>query len=216
MNDDLQLLIEKIDYLTEQAEAQRRRQEAMEELLHDLAPMARQAMQIAATELEEIGDDVTLEDALYLGKRLLRDVKLLSGMLESLESGVELAGDMQRLAQPAFIELIQRLDVLERRGYFAFATEAAQIVDRVVSEFSREDVQALGDNIVTILKTVRQMTQPEIMAMASSAFTRLEEPVSDDISTWALLRELRDPDVRRGTARLLHMVKGFAQPVSES
>ncbi|MDL1902539.1 DUF1641 domain-containing protein [Anaerolineae bacterium CFX9] len=216
MTEEMRLLIDKIDYLTEQAEAQRRRQEAVEELLRDLAPVARHAMQIATTELDEISGDVSLEETLLLVKRLLRSVKLLSGMLESVESGVELAGEVQRLAQPAFIELIQRLDALERRGYFAFATEAARIIDRIVSEFSREDVQALGDNIVTILSTVRQMTQPEIMAMANNAFARLEEPVSGEVSTWALLRELRDPEVRRGTARLLHMVRGFAQPISES
>ena len=39
------------------------------------------------------------------------------------------------------------------------------VVDRIVTGFSEEDVEALGDNVVLILQTVKEMTQPEIMAI---------------------------------------------------
>ncbi|MDX1811215.1 MAG: YkgJ family cysteine cluster protein, partial [Gammaproteobacteria bacterium] len=44
-----------------------------------------------------------------------------------------------------------------------------QMMDRIVTEFTEEDVQALSDNVVTILKTVRNMTQPDIMALANQS-----------------------------------------------
>ncbi len=210
MSDDLQALHTKLDYLTEQIEEQRRRQQVIDDLIHDMTPVANGMFQIAIDELDEIGNDVELTDVMYLLKRVLRDVRLLNGMLEQLESLVELANDLGRLSQPTFVQAVNKLDELERKGYFTFATQGASMLDRIVTEFDQADVQALGDNVVTILKTVRNMTQPEVMALVNNAVAGLETPVNEDISTWQLLREMRDPEVRKGMARLLHMVKGFA------
>ncbi len=52
---------------------------------------------------------------------------------------------------------------LEQKGYFTFARGGMRMMDNVVTSFSEEDVNRLGDNIVLILNTVKDMTQPEIM-----------------------------------------------------
>ena len=80
------------------------------------------------------------------------------------------------------------------------------------AEFSEDDVKALGDNIVTILTTLRSMTQPEIMNMTNSALNAIQdEPApAGDVSMWALLRDLNDPKVRKGMARLMNMLKVIA------
>jgi uncharacterized protein YjgD (DUF1641 family) len=57
------------------------------------------------------------------------------------------------------------------------------------------------------------MTQPEIMALANNAIGAISEsPVDtpEKVSTLDLLRELSDPQVRRGMVRLLGMVKVLA------
>ena len=80
-------------------------------------------------------------------------------------------------------------------------------------------MQALGDNIVTILTTVRNMTQPEILAMANNAVGAMKEIPADSepLSTLALLKEFNDPKVRIGLTRMLGMVKAIAdQPQPES
>ncbi|MFQ3566804.1 MAG: DUF1641 domain-containing protein [Aggregatilineales bacterium] len=213
MDSELQALHEKLDYLIEQVEAQRQRQEIWDELLRDIAPAVNDMFQLAIDELDEISPHVELRDILGLVKRLLRDARLLNDMLDKLESLVELGEDLGQLSQPAFVQLVQKLDEMERKGYFAFVSEGMYTLDRVVSEFDREDVHALGDNIVTILKTVRSMTQPEVMNMVNSAVTHLEGPIAEDVSLWHLLRQLRDPEVRKGLARILYAVKGIAQPV---
>lgn len=214
MDSELQALHEKLDYLIEQVEAQRRRQEIWDELLQDITPAVNDMFRLATDELDEISPHVELRDIVGLVKRLLRDVRLLNDMLDKLESLVELGEDLSQLAQPAFVQLVQKLDELERKGYFAFASEGMYTLDRVVSEFDRDDVHALGDNIVTILKTVRSMTQPEVMNMVNSAVTHLESPIVEDVSLWQLLRQLRDPEVRKGLARILYAVKGIAQPAA--
>ena len=82
--------------------------------------------------------------------------------------------------------------------------------------FSEDDVRALGDNIVTILTTVRNMTQPEVLALANNAISAIKPQAEiEDISTIRLIKELGDPRVRRGMARLLNMVKALDDQASD-
>jgi uncharacterized protein YjgD (DUF1641 family) len=103
------------------------------------------------------------------------------------------------------------MEELDKKGYFAFARGGMRMVDNVVCSFSEEDVNRLGDNIVLILNTVKDMTQPEIMNFVHNtllvAEKEIEKPV--DISYRALFNQMRDPAVRRGlalTMRVLHVV----------
>ena len=66
-----------------------------------------------------------------------------------------------------------------------------------------------GDNVVTILTTVRNMTQPEIMAMANNALGAIQEvpPESETPSVLTLLRELSNPRTRRGMARMISLLQ---------
>jgi uncharacterized protein YjgD (DUF1641 family) len=58
---------------------------------------------------------------------------------------------------------------------------------------------------------VRNMTQPEIMALANNAVGAIQEeiPEAATVSTWALIRELGNPKVRRGMARLINLLKAI-------
>ena len=49
-----------------------------------------------------------------------------------------------------------------------------------MNEFSEKDVDALGDNVVTILNTVKNLTQPEIMAMTNNAVQAMQEDTTQD------------------------------------
>jgi uncharacterized protein YjgD (DUF1641 family) len=123
----------------------------------------------------------------------------------------ELQHEFYPIANKMFAEAIVQFDHLEKQGYFAFGNGLGYIMERIVTEFDEADVRALGDNIVTILSTVRHMTQPETLAVANKAVEAMQaEPLTADVSTWALLRELSDPKVRRGMARMINLLKAMA------
>ena len=214
------LMLEKLDYLTQQYEERLKRQDEINELKQDLVPIANHMIKLSIDELAEIGTEFQAEDLLFLIKRLLRDAHLLVGLLDRLESVVELADETSRIGQQVFNQAVYSLDRLEREGYFTFAQGGWRIIERIVNEFSEEDIDALGENIVTILTTVRNLTQPEIMNMTNSALNAIQdEPApAGDVSMWALLRDLNDPKVRKGMARLMNMLKVIAdQPdISEN
>jgi uncharacterized protein YjgD (DUF1641 family) len=212
MDQDLALLHEKIDYLTLQLEAQNKRQRQLEELQNDLIPIANHIIKLSIDELAEIGNDFQLEDLLFLIKRLLRNTNGLLDLLDRMESVMGLTDDVNRIGQEVFNVTVETLDRFEREGYFTFLQEAWKITERIVTEFSEDDVRALGDNIVTILTTVRNMTQPEILSLANNAVEAIsaEPTIEDAPSTLKLVRELSNPQVRKGLARMLNVVKVLA------
>jgi len=214
MEADLAVLTQKIDYLTEIVEAQRKRQLELEELQRDMIPIANHMIKLSIDELAEIGNDFRVEDLLFLMKRLLRDTHMLIELMDRLESVYGLAQEFELMGKPMFNQVVEKLDQMERAGYFNFARGGWYVMERIVEEFDEEDVQALGDNIVTILQTVRNMTQPEILAFANNAIGAIsEEPanIPDKVSTLDLLKALTDPQTRRGMVRLLGMVKVLAE-----
>jgi uncharacterized protein YjgD (DUF1641 family) len=212
----------KVDHLTQLLEAQQRRQQDLDELKADLIPIGNQMLKLSIDELAEIGTEFQMEDLFFLLKRLLRNTHTLVSLLEGLEAGMGLAEEANLIGKQVFSNVVEELDQMEHKGYFAFAREGWSILDRIVTEFSEEDVRALGDNIVTILYTVRNMTQPEILELANRSLAAIQpedEITPDSVSTWSLLRELSDPKVRVGMARMLNLLKVLADqppPVSKN
>jgi uncharacterized protein YjgD (DUF1641 family) len=129
-------------------------------------------------------------------------------MLDQLESFSELSRDVMPLSEEMFLMLLSRLDEMERKGYFKFLQGGMEIMDTVVSSFTDEDVQQLGENIVLILNTVKEMTQPEIMQLLQNTATGMrEQEVPDNVSMLYLMRQFNDPSVRRGLARTMNVLR---------
>lgn len=209
-------LHEKLDYLVLKMEDYWQRQAELEELKNDIIPVANHMIKLSIDELAEIGSEFQLEDLLYLVKRLLRDTHLLVDLLNRVESMADLFDEIVPIGNQAFNQTVETLDQLERQGYFSFARAGGRIVERIVSEFSEEDVNALGDNIVLILNTVKEMTQPEIMTFVRNTLLIAEQEVDKPVDTSyrGLLRQMQDPAVRRGlalTMRVLHVVGAQAE-----
>jgi len=211
------LLMEKMDRVESHIAEQQRRQQEMEELQRDLIPIGNHMVKLAIDELAEIGSDFQSEDLFFLLKRVLRDTHLLTKLLDQLENAMELSEDMQILGKQIFNQGVLELDRLERQGYFTFAQEGWKIVERVVTEFSEEDVRALADNVVIILKTVRNMTQPEIMAIANQSVDAIREAPAENekVSAFKLVKEMGSPQVRRGMSRMLNLLKVMGESPSQ-
>ena len=187
MDKDLELLHQKLDYLTEQLEAQRQQQEGMNELMHDAVPVVNHMIKLSIDELAEIGTDFQLEDLTFLLKRVLRDTRMLVGLLDQVEAMAELAEEGQVMGKRVFHQVTMELDRLEREGYFGFARAGWSVAERAVSEFKAEDLEATGNRMIEALK---------------------EEP-PENVSIFALLRAMGDPKVRRGLYRSLNLIKAI-------
>jgi uncharacterized protein YjgD (DUF1641 family) len=211
VDERLAALSAQLEQISNELHQQRQERQRWSELVQDLEPIAGQAMTMATRQLET--DPIEIAELASLARALIRDAPVLEAWLRPLRAMSALADEVGPLATPAVASLTARLQQLDERGYFSFAREAAGVLDQVVGSFSDDDVRLLGENIVLILQTVKQMTQPEVMTMLRrTALTVQEAQVAgsdESPSTLALLRQLRDPSVRRGIAQMLTTLRAL-------
>jgi uncharacterized protein YjgD (DUF1641 family) len=202
-----------VNYLMERAEAERRRQQMWDDLFADLKPVLNDMYAATEEQLSEMQQFVTLDDILELVKRLARNTRTLNEMLDLLESAHDFVKDASPLTKEMVTEATDRLAELERKGYFGFARQSFYVIDQIVTSFSEEDVKQLGDNIVLILNTVKALTQPQMMTLLNNLTQGFHEAEAEaragklDIGYLALLRKMRDPEVRRGLAITLETLR---------
>jgi uncharacterized protein YjgD (DUF1641 family) len=211
LNQKIDALAAQVAYLTEQAQIAERGRQERAELVDDMLPVAREAMRLASEQMEDVQSFLDPQDLVRLLKKVIRHGPQLETMLDQLDSVSDLVTEMGRITKEGVATATVLMDGLERKGYFAFGKSGLRLADKVVTSFNEDDVNRLGDNIVLILNTVKDMTQPEIMNFVRStllvAEKEVEKPV--DTSTLALIRQMNDPSVRRGlalTMRVLHVV----------
>jgi len=201
----LDRLAENVEFLAEQAREQALRREMVGELISDMSPIAAQAMGTMTQELDTA--DLDMAKVIRLLKRFVESAEVLDATLAQLQSAHGLVEDIMPLTGDAFVKVTSSLADFEQRGYFTFAREGLGVLDRVVATYDEDDIRALGDNIVVILDTVKQMTQPEIMTMLSRTFDSIESTDVESASLFKLARQMRDPEIKRGLARLLGMLR---------
>jgi len=203
----------KLNIILEEIELQRQHRRMMEDLKDDLYRVGKDLYQTAVVELEEVHDHINTGDILHLGKKLLRNVNNLSRAFDQMESVRDFARDVSPLVRESILDLMKKFDEFDRKGYFQFAKEMRKAMDNVVTNYSAEDVKLLGENIVTILDTVKNLTQPDMLQAINNAvavYKNIDIKVEEKVSLMSLLKELNSPEVRRGLAVGLKFLKNLA------
>ena len=208
----------KLDILTEQVSLTARRQQEFEELKDDLQKIGTDIVQSAIVELDEVSQHFDASDILHLVKKILRNIRNISKMFDQIESVNDFIKDLAPGAKVAFLELLSTLDEMDRKGYFEFFKESTTIIDNIVTSFSPEDVRLLGDNIVSIMSTIKTLTQPDMLSAMNNAvsiYKNLDFVVDEKVSYVKLFREAKTPEMRRGIAYGIEFLKRLSGNVEQ-
>jgi uncharacterized protein YjgD (DUF1641 family) len=133
--------------------------------------------------------------------------------LSTLASLFELWDDLQPINQSIFNDLILKLDEFQSKGYFEFLKELFRIFDNIVTHFSVDEVRQLSENVVSILETVKNMTQPDVLHSMNNAiqvYRHLDVDKIEEYSIFKVIRELNKPEMKRG----IGFVVSFLQNIS--
>ncbi|NNK91090.1 MAG: DUF1641 domain-containing protein [Acidimicrobiia bacterium] len=219
--DQVSRLEQKIDALTDQvamlqleAHEARQRRGQWNELRDDLAPVAEAVMARATTEFAALEIDA---DALTRTLRtLLANIEIIERLVTRLDTIEQLLSATGEIAPSAVEKLIEGLGEIQERGYLDFARGGAEVVDRIVTSFDYDDIHALGDNVVLILNTVKEMTQPEVMHMLrrTASAARADQP--KELGVFGMMREMRDPAVKRGMGRLVGLLHSLGETTTDT
>jgi uncharacterized protein YjgD (DUF1641 family) len=135
-------------------------------------------------------------------------------MLQMAESVVDLSKDIGPVVKKMGLDTIHKMHEFEKRGYFEFFKELTGIIDNIVQHFSAEDVKLLSENVVTILETVKNLTQPEMLGAlnnAISVFKKIETDNVEEYSLWRAFNELRTPEGKKGLGFIMTFLKNITQ-----
>jgi uncharacterized protein YjgD (DUF1641 family) len=210
----LDALDRKLDLVLTEVEEVRRIRREVEELKDDLARIGKDAFSTAVAEMEEVAPFVDTGDITALLKRLVRNTNNLNELLVQVESARELLNDATPLGRQLFSDGLAKLDELDRKGYFAMGREVVRALDNVVTHFSPEDARRLADNIVVMMETFKNLTQPEMLLAVNNAmeiYRKLDFAKMEEVSLWRAFRELNKPEMRRALGFLLSFLRNLAE-----
>lgn len=215
----LDALDAKLDRVLVEVDEVRRLRRSMEELKDDLTRVARDLLSSTMTELEDVAPFVRTGDFTNLLKRLVRNTNTINELLVQLESARALVADATPLARSLFHDTLEQLNGLEQRGYFDKGRELARALDNVVTEFSVEEVRQLADNTTTILHTVKNLTQPEMLAAVDNAveiYGKIDFNTIEEYSPLKAFREINKPEMRRGLGFMIVFLRNLSAHQSKA
>jgi len=214
MQTQMDELNRKLDLVLDEIELQKKHRREMDDLKDDLMRVGTDLYSTAVTELEEVHDHLQTGDILHLGKKLLRNVNTMNKMFDQLESAKDFLEDASPLVRESIIDFMSKMDEFDRKGYFQFFNELQNVMDNVVTSFTVEDVKALGDNVVTILNTVKSLTQPDMLHSINNAvkvYNKLDIEIEENVSYFQLFKRMSTPEMRNGIAFGIKFLKSLAE-----
>lgn len=206
----LQSIDQKLNLITEELAVVRRQREELNELKQDLTIIAKDLFSTAIDEFEDIAPFVQTGDFLHLLKKILQNTQNITMVMTKFESGLDFFADAKPVTKELFSTTLEKLDEFDQKGYFHFIKELLNVADRVVGHFPEEDVKLLGDNIITILETVKELTQPEMLAAINNAvgiYKNLDPKDIPQYSIWRVMREINTPEIKRGIGFVITFLK---------
>jgi uncharacterized protein YjgD (DUF1641 family) len=213
LRERLEAIDRKLDLVLAEIDEVRRFRREVEELKDDLSRVAKDVFQTSVNELEQVAPFVQSGDFADLFKRLVRNVNNFNELLVQLEGVRDFLRDATPLARELFQDGLGRLDELDRKGYFAMGRELGRGLDQVVTSFTVEDVRRLSDNLVAILQTVKNLTQPQMLTAINNAaevYQKIDFNSVEEYSFWRAFRELNQPEMRRGLGFLIVFLRNLS------
>jgi len=210
MSEEIQVLNEKIDFLTEQVTSITYRLKAFDELKEDLALFTNDAFTEVVNFLADVDFHFRSEEFVFLVKKLLRNIKNISKLMTQLESFMELMEDVSPLAKEVFYDLVEKFELLEKDGLFKSLGSVMTGMRRLHENFTPEEIEQMGENHVRLLKLSNRLATSENLEKLEKITDEIEKmdfkkSENETVSLFKVLKKARSPEVLRSLNLLLEI-----------
>lgn len=204
----------KLDIILEEVFAQKQSRETISDLADDLSIVGKDVFKTTVIELDKAGIELDGDAVKGTGIRLIRNIDNINDFLDTLESINDFLKDASPIARQVGLDAIQKMNEFDQKGYIEFFKELSKVLDNIVTHFSPQDVKDLADNTVTILETVKEMTQPDMLSAMDNAvhvFKNLDTKDIPEITLWKAMKEMRSPEMKKGLGFMITFLKNLAK-----
>ncbi len=209
----------KLDIVLEEVLAQKETRQSIEDLTTDLTIVGKDVFKSTVSELENAGVELDGEAVKQLMLKLIRNVGTINEMFEMLESANDLIKDVTPIMHQMGLDGIHMMNEFEQKGYFDFMREAMNIMDNVLEHFTVEDVRLLADNAVTILETVKNLTQPDMLKAINSGLIVYKSIEIEDVqeySMWRAIKAMNSKEMKKGIGFMITFLQNIAKETEKA
>jgi uncharacterized protein YjgD (DUF1641 family) len=208
----------KLDLILEEVQAQKEMRESMLDLADDVSIIGKDIFRNTVIQLDKAGVELNPEAIAGVGLKLIRNIENINDLLDTLESVNDFLKDVSPILHQAGLDTIHKLHELEQKGYIDFFRELSKALDNIVTHFSVEDVRALSENVVIIMETVKNLTQPDMLKAVNNAVAIYKNLDMDNIEEYSMFRammEFRKPEMKKGIGFMITFLKRLSE-ISET
>ncbi|NOX87293.1 MAG: DUF1641 domain-containing protein [Chlorobi bacterium] len=218
MQEQINEINRKLDIVLEEVMAQRETRQSLEDLTADLTIVGNDVFKSTVTELENAGVELDGEQVKQFMLKLIRNVDTLNETFEMLESMNDMIKDLTPVLHQMGLDAINIMHEYEQKGYFDFMREATKILDNIVTHFSVDDVKALADNAVSILETVKNLTQPEMLKAMNSGlvvYKSIDVRGVPEYTLFKAIKAMNSKEMRRALGFMITFLRNIAREADQ-
>ena len=214
MNDRLDALETKIDLLLEYVNQQRLNSSVVEDLAGDLGIIGKDFYDTAVEELDKRQVEIDPAVVTDLMISFLRNIENFKVVMNTFEMAIDLTKEIGPMANEAIIDFTKKMAVLEQKGYFELIKDFGPVIDNIVEGLTPQDMKDLAENVMLILHTVKDITQPNMLQSIDNAVHMYASIETDDIpsySIWRLLKEMNSPEMKKAIGFGITFMKNMSK-----
>jgi len=204
----------KLDLILDENSVQRQNREAVNDLIDDVAVIGKDMFNQAVIQLDNAGIELDSEALRCLILRLVRNIRSMGMVMETLESFTDLAKDLTPVIKQIGLDGVQKFHELEKKGYFELLNQIGKTFDQILSKYSIEDIQKLSDNLVPVIDTLTVIADPKLLNKINAAAVALKNINPDEIeeySVWRMMRQLNKPEVRKSLGFMMAFINNISK-----
>jgi uncharacterized protein YjgD (DUF1641 family) len=208
----------KLDIVLDEIVAQKQTRQSIEDLTADLSLIGKDVFASTVTELDNAGVEVDGEAVKLLILKLIRNVDTITELFEMMESGKDLLSDLTPIVRQIGLDGMHFMHNIEQKGYFDFLRESIKIMDNIVTHFSANDIKLLADNIVTILETIKSLTQPDMLKAINSAlivYKSIDVENVEEYSIFKAMKAMNSKEMKRGIGFMITFLKNISKATTQ-
>ncbi|MFZ3048706.1 MAG: DUF1641 domain-containing protein, partial [Desulfatirhabdiaceae bacterium] len=183
------------------------------ELREELAPRVNEAVRALIVELADVEADFRMEDLVYLVKKLMRNINNLNFAMDQFKNLVDFALTAEPLLKSSVPQLISYVDHLEQNGVFRLITVCTEVLKKIGSSYSVEDMRQIGNGLVHFIGILKKLTTPEALDLLDRAAdipARVDFSQAQPIGFWGMMGAMGDKEIQQGLGVLMELTKGLA------
>ena len=219
MQEQINEINRKLDIVLEEVMAQRETRQSIEDLTADLTVVGKDVFSSAVTELDNAGVELDGEAVKMLMLKFVRNIDTINEMFEMLESVNDFLKDVSPILHQMGLDGIKMMNEMEQKGYIDFFREGMKIMDNIVEHFTADDVKDLADNAVSILETVKGLTQPEMLKAMNSGlvvYKSIDVRGVPEYSLFKAMMAMNSKEMRRGLGFMITFLKNIAKETEKN